>query len=171
MMSLLWMLLPFVVLIVALTVGIIIVFRKQGMFRPQPPAWPFYVKRPLSTPEQVLYHRLVRALPNHIVLAQVQASRVLGVLTGYDAKQWNDRVNRLSYDFVVCSKDAKVVAAIELDDVAPDEPTRIMAEAKKDKASAAAGLRLLRWSADAMPDDATIRSLFTPEAPRTLSSA
>lgn len=27
----------------------------------------------LSTPEQVLYHRLVTTLPGHIVLAQVQA--------------------------------------------------------------------------------------------------
>jgi hypothetical protein len=170
-MSLVWMLLPFVALIIALTIGVIVVFHRQGMFRPQPPAWPFYVKRPLSTPEQILYHRLVRALPNHIVLAQVQASRVLGVLTGYDFKQWNQRVDRLSYDFVVCSKDAKVVAAIELDDAAPDEPARLFAEAKKDKASAAAGLRLLRWSAHALPDDATIRSLFAPEAPRTLSRA
>ena len=29
--------------------------------------WPFYAKRPLSSPEQVLYHRLVKALPEHIV--------------------------------------------------------------------------------------------------------
>jgi hypothetical protein len=34
--------------------------------------WPFYAKKPLSPPEQVLYHRLVKALPEHIVLAQVQ---------------------------------------------------------------------------------------------------
>jgi hypothetical protein len=40
--------------------------------------WPFYLKRVLTQPEQVLYHRLVKALPNHIVLAQVQVSRVLG---------------------------------------------------------------------------------------------
>ena len=41
--------------------------------------WPFYAKKPLSQPEQVLYFRLVQALPNHIILAQVQLSRLLGI--------------------------------------------------------------------------------------------
>ena len=41
--------------------------------------WPYYAKKPLSQPEQVLYFRLVEALPDHIVLAQVQLSRLLGV--------------------------------------------------------------------------------------------
>ena len=66
--------------------------------------WPFYVKKPLSQPEQVLYHRLVKALPDHIVLAQVQVSRVLGVKKGFSFNEWNNRINRMSYDFVVCSK-------------------------------------------------------------------
>jgi len=46
--------------------------------------WPFYAKRPLSQPEQVLYHRLVAALPEHIVLAQGQVSRVLGAKKGFN---------------------------------------------------------------------------------------
>lgn len=41
-------------------------------------SWPFYSKKPLSAPEQILYFRLVKALPDHIVLAQVQLSRLLG---------------------------------------------------------------------------------------------
>src|SRR5262245_27505507 len=45
--------------------------------------WPFYAKRPLTQVEQVLYHRLVKSLPEHIVLAQVQVSRVLGVKRGF----------------------------------------------------------------------------------------
>ena len=47
--------------------------------------WPFYAKKPLTPPEQVLYHRLVSALPEHIVLAQVQLSRVLGVKRATEA--------------------------------------------------------------------------------------
>jgi hypothetical protein len=39
--------------------------------------WPFYVKRLLTQPEQVLYHRLVKSLPKHVVLAQVQVSGFL----------------------------------------------------------------------------------------------
>ena len=29
--------------------------------------WPFYAKKPLSQPEQVLYFRLIEALPEHII--------------------------------------------------------------------------------------------------------
>jgi hypothetical protein len=46
--------------------------------------WPFYARKLLSAPEQVLYHRLVKALPDLLILAQVQVSRVLGVRKGYD---------------------------------------------------------------------------------------
>src|SRR4051812_4207647 len=57
-----------------------------------------------EAPEQVLYHRLVAALPGEIVLAQVQLSRVLGVKKGFNFNAWHNRINRLSYDFVVCGK-------------------------------------------------------------------
>lgn len=78
--------------------------------------WPFYAKRVLSKPEQVLYHSLVEALPDHIVLAQVQLSRFLGVNKGENFHAWNNRINRMSADFLICTKDTSVVAVIELDD-------------------------------------------------------
>jgi hypothetical protein len=107
--------------------------------------WPFYAKRILSQPEQVLYHRLVEALPNHIVLAQVQVSRVLGVKKGSRFHEWNNRINRLSYDFVICDKTAAVIAAIELDDKSHESERRRDTDAKKSKATADAGLKLVRW--------------------------
>jgi len=67
--------------------------------------WPFYAKRPLFQVEQALYFRLVEALPDHIILAQVQLSRLLGVRKGNDYKAWFNRINRISADFVVCRKD------------------------------------------------------------------
>jgi len=30
--------------------------------------WPFHARKPLSVPEQILYFRLLEALPEHIVL-------------------------------------------------------------------------------------------------------
>ena len=119
--------------------------------------WPFYVKRPLSQPEQVLYHRLARALPDHIVLAQVQVSRVLGVKKGANFHEWNNRINRLSYDFVICSKDSTVVAAVELDDKTHESDDRASTDEKKNKASADAGLRLLRWHVRSLPSEEAIR--------------
>lgn len=119
--------------------------------------WPYYTKKPLSTPEQVLYHRLVAALPEHIVLAQVQLSRLLGVKRGSSFNEWNNRINRMSVDFVVCAKDSTALLAIELDDKSHQKPARIEADAKKNRALADAGLQLARWNVASLPDIATIQ--------------
>ena len=124
--------------------------------------WPFYSKRPLSVPEQVLYHRLVAALPEHIVLAQVQLSRVMGVKKGFNARGWLNRINRMSFDFVVCLKDASVVAAIELDDRSQGSADRIEADIKKSRAAGAAGIRLVRWNVKGLPDSDDIRHALEP---------
>ena len=119
--------------------------------------WPFYAKRILSQPEQALYHRLVKALPDHIVLAQVQVSRVLGVKKGPRFHEWNNRINRLSYDFVICDKAATVIAAIELDDKSHESERRRDTDAKKSKATTDAGLKLVRWHVKSLPDEAMIQ--------------
>jgi very-short-patch-repair endonuclease len=119
--------------------------------------WPFHAKKLLSQPEQVLYHRLVSAPPDQIVLAQVQLSRLLGVKKGFNAQEWNNRINRMSLDFVVCQKDSTAVAAIELDDRTHAREVRQEADARKEKALAAAGVPLIRWQATALPDDSAIR--------------
>jgi len=137
--------------------------------------WPFYVKRPLTQPEQVLYHRLVKALPNHVILAQVQVSRVLGVRKGFKFNEWNNRINRLSYDFLICGKDSTVIAAIELDDKSHESAHRIDTDAKKSKATTDAGLRLVRWHVKSLPDEQMIRREFSadeivPDRTRSLAS-
>jgi len=131
--------------------------------------WPLYAKRPLTQPEQVLYHRLIAALPDHIVLAQVQLSRVLGVKKGFNFNEWNNRINRLSYDFVVCQKDASILAAIELDDETHEHSARAGADRRKEKATSSAGIKLVRWQVAALPDTAAIRREIT-EGPPNLSN-
>ena len=122
--------------------------------------WPFYAKKPLTQPEQILYHRLVTAMPQCIVLAQVQLSRVLGVKKGFSFNEWNNRINRMSLDFVVCLKDSTVIAAVELDDKTHEKASRVEADAKKEKALSAAGIPLIRWQVSALPNEATIRQTF-----------
>ncbi len=136
-----------------------LVIAKFAIRKREPNPWPFYAKRPLTQPEQVLYWRLIKALPEHMVLAQVQCSRVLGVKRGFNFYEWNNRVNRLSYDFVVCRKDGSVVAAIELDDKTHESATRAEQDARKQRATEAAGVLLVRWNVATMPDEAVIRGL------------
>ena len=148
-----------IVFLLIAVVALLLYLKKHGLLEGKGTGpWPFYIKKPLTQPEQVLYHRLVKALPEHIVLAQVQVSRVLGVKKGSNFNEWNNRVNRLSYDFVVCSKDSTVLAAIELDDRSHESSRRSATDEKKNKATADAGLRLIRWNVKALPDEAAIQA-------------
>lgn len=122
--------------------------------------WPFYAKKPLSNPEQILYFRLKSALPNHIVLAQVQLSRFLGVKKGNNFQAWNNRINRMSADFLICAKDSSVVAVIELDDSSHDTDKRREADLKKDNAIKAAGIPIHRWNVKAIPDEPKIQEIL-----------
>lgn len=122
--------------------------------------WPYYAKRPLSQPEQVLYFRLVQALPERIILAQVQLSRMLGVKKGNKYQAWLNRINRMSVDFVICNKDYSVVAVIELDDKSHQRDDRRAADAKKDRALTSAGITIVRWQAKSIPNVTMIQSIF-----------
>jgi Protein of unknown function (DUF2726) len=157
-------LLVILLLLLVIAVVALLVAKRLGLLGGAAGPWPLYVKRPLSQPEQVLYHRLIRALPEHIVLAQVQVSRVLGVKKGANFHEWNNRINRLSYDFVVCAKDSTVIAAIELDDKSHESASRKKTDEKKNKASADAGLRLLRWQVRSLPSEQAVRDELLPKA-------
>lgn len=154
-----------VLILLAIVVAVLLYLKKRGLLEGSGSGqWPFYVKKPLTQPEQVLYHRLVKALPEHIVLAQVQVSRVLSVKKGSNFNEWNNRINRLSYDFVVCSKDSTVLAAIELDDKSHEPNRRMATDEKKNKATADAGLLLIRWNVKALPDESAIQRALRNEA-------
>jgi very-short-patch-repair endonuclease len=152
-----WLFLLLAVLVVAV---VILALKSKARRGEADEVWPFYAKKPLTQPERVLYFRLVHALPDHIVLAQVQLSRLLGVKKGNNFQSWNNRINRMSADFVVCNKDSSVVAVIELDDTSHERQDRQVADAKKDKALSSAGIRVVRWRPKALPDEATIKASF-----------
>jgi hypothetical protein len=66
----------------------------------------------------------------------------------------------LQYDFVICGKDASVLAAIELDDKPGNEKASTRCAGIKERASVAAGVRWVRWQATAMPNQTEILELF-----------
>jgi hypothetical protein len=121
--------------------------------------WPYRVKTPLSPAEQVAYHRLVDALPELVVLARVPLTSFLRVRKGQNWTEWYDRIDQKTVDFLVCERDFDVVMVIELDDPTRDRPGRARDVAAKTRALTAAGITLIRWRADALPDVAMIRSI------------
>ena len=152
-----WLLIVVVIVVVA---ALIVVSKaKKGAGTGDAP-WPIYAKKPLSSPEQVLYFRLCKALPEHIVLAQVGLGRILGVKKGNNFGEWFNRIDRMSADFVLCSKDLTIVAVIELDDASHQKAERQAADAKKDKALTSAGIRIVRWHVKSIPDETAIKVTF-----------
>ncbi len=133
---------------------------RRNAWRDADVQWPFFQRKPLASPEQVLYQRLVQALPGHMVLSRVPLCAVLGVRRGFDAATWSQRLRGLQYDFVLCSADATVLAAIELTGKARAKSDVPESDRIKQRASAAAGIRLLHWQAGALPDHAAIQAVF-----------
>lgn len=140
-----------VALLIILIVALLVKQLRADAIVPDEP-WPFYAKKPMTNAEQVLYFRLVEALPDHLILAQVQLSRFLGVAKGNNFHAWNNRINRMSADFVVCKKDGSVQVVIELDDHSHHNEERKNADTKKNKALTAANLPIIRWQVNDMPD-------------------
>lgn len=137
-------------------------FKRRGDNAPLDEVWPVYAKKVLSQPEQILYFRLVKALPEGIVLAQVQLSQLIGIKKGHNSYTWNNRINRMSVDFVICNRDASIVAAIELDDATHANIHRMAADKKKDSALASAGIPVIRWHVNSLPDSVFIQSAIRP---------
>ena len=66
----------------------------------------------------------------------------------------------MSADFLVCNKDASVVAVIELDDASHQRHDRQVADEKKDKALKAAEIKIIRWHVKSIPDVSAIQIEF-----------
>jgi very-short-patch-repair endonuclease len=144
--------------------------RRQASWRDRP--WPLEATQTiLSEPEQVLYRRLVEALPEYLVLPQVQLVRVMRFKRGQrDRAVWN-RISQLSIDFLIAKPDTSVVAAVELDDSSHLRVDRQDADARKEHALMSAGVPLIRWRVGKLPDVVSIKSAVTALGAGTAAAA
>lgn len=144
----------------ALVVAVVYSDRLRAKLYPPQKFWPYYARKVLSAPQQLLYRRLVKALPECMVLAQLPLARVIAVKRTAYAENWMSRIAAKSLDFVVCRPDSTVLAAILLEDSSGEDPFSAQADRFTDNALAAAGIVLLRWNAATLPSEAQIRQLI-----------
>ena len=117
-----------------------------------------YSRRPLMTDSEMdAYALLLDALPDYMDFPQVQVSRVLQVPKNKETYYWFNFISRLSYDFVICRTDGTPLAAIEIDDASHELPERQEADHRKNRATAAAGVAILRWPVGRLPGSVHIR--------------
>jgi Protein of unknown function (DUF2726) len=126
-------------------------------------AWPPQAVRVMTLGERQAFEILRRALPGHVVLAQVPLSRFISVPTRFPYAQWLQRAGRLGVDLLVCDFSSRAVAAVEVRTA--DESAR---SAKRHKRLMeilrAAGVTVHEWNEDALPTVAEARALFRKSA-------
>lgn len=144
-----------------IAIAVLVLAASIALIKGRKPSWPYRQKKPLSDVEQILYWRLVEALPECVILSQVTFSRFMRpnfvgrrAFGEYMAAQ--NKIAQKSIDFLVCLKDFTVVAAVELDDAshltAQDDA--------RDRLLESAGIAVLRMHVRDIPSAERIRALF-----------
>lgn len=126
-------------------------------FKPKP----YFSKKPLTITEIIFYQRLIEALPDYVVLAQVQLARFIDFdksrMHINEKYKWLQPIAYQSVDFLICNKDFSIVTAIELDDKSHASESAMNRDEKKSANLAAAKIPLIRWHAERMPLHEEIR--------------
>jgi hypothetical protein len=125
-------------------------------------AWEPQATRILTSPERLAYATLLRALPDHLILAQVPLSRFLRVPTRYSYAEWLARVGQLCADLVVCDASSQVLAVVEVRPTGQSDRGRKRFD-RMGRVLKAAGVPLHVWSEQALPSVTAAREMLTPE--------
>jgi hypothetical protein len=121
-------------------------------------SWEPTATRVLTGPEREAYHTLHRALPEHMILAQVPLARFLKVPTRNSYAEWMRRVGSLCADLVICDATSQVVAVVEVRQPLGRAKERAQKrQARMDRVLAAANIPVHVWLDGALPGPAVAR--------------
>jgi len=113
----------------------------------------------LGQPETLVYLLLKTAMPDHVVFAGVTLASVLDVPgTGFDREQQLRRLSTCPLDFVVCDRDMRIVAVVEIERPGAADPSG-MDRYKLDCLEAAA-VRRVALNPKALPPREALRALI-----------
>lgn len=116
-------------------------------------AWQPTPTRVLTAGEREAHGVLRRALPEHLILAQVPLARFLKVPTRHSYTEWLRRVGQICADIVVCEPNSLAVAVVEIRAADGQDSERARKrQARMERVVKAAGLPLHIWRDAAIPD-------------------
>lgn len=125
--------------------------------------WPFQPRKEiLTSSEQMLLSRLQAALPEHLVFPKVPLSRFLVLPPGERQREWMERISQITVDFLVVTKDTKVFAVVELNDLSPKSVDQKFSDKKRDMALTSAGIRVFHWDVRSMPSSTAVQEAMFP---------
>jgi hypothetical protein len=113
----------------------------------------------LGKTETLVYRLLQTGLPDHEIFANVTLSSVVAASGGgSQGEQQARRLSQYQLDFVVCERDLRIVAAVEVE--AGGGADAIGMRHFKEECLKAAGIRLVWFDAAALPRRQEIRALL-----------
>lgn len=148
----------------------------KGKRRPQEEAldtlaaWEPMATRVLTTSERDAFVTLCKALPEHIVLAQVPLARFIKVPTRNSYAEWLKRAGSLCADLVVCDSASQVIAVVEIRQPASKEKERsLRRHGRMDRVLTAARIPVHVWLEGAIPGPAIAREAILGAAASTVT--
>ena len=124
-------------------------------------AWPPEAARVMTAAEREAFDTLRKALPSHLVLAQVPLSRFLRVPRRHSYRDWLQRVGIVSADLLVCDSGSRVLAAVDVRG-AQESPRSRQRHQRMAEVLRAAGIRTLVWQDDNLPSAEQVRAQMIP---------
>ncbi len=115
--------------------------------------------RVLTVAERQAHTLLKQAMPGYLVLAQVPLSRFLSVKT--NQSDWLQAISGLSADLLLCDSGSRVLAVIDVRTAKLSDNSRRRHE-RMTTLLRKAGIKVLSWQADALPDVALARHQLLP---------
>jgi hypothetical protein len=134
--------------------------------------WPPTGTRIMSTPERLAYETLVRALPGHVVLAQVPLARFIKVESRHSYTEWLRRMGHQCADLLVCDSASAVLAVVTVQPPPAETSERARNRHRRmSRVLKAAKIPLHLWTSNALPTADVARRLLLSQADEATASA
>ncbi len=126
--------------------------------------WAPEATRVLTLRQQRALDVLVRALPGHLILAQVPLSQFIKVPTRNSYVEWLRRIGHVAVDLMICDRASNVIAVIEVraSDRVESDRTR-KRRSRVERVLRAAGIPLHVWNEALLPEPSAVRKAFAPD--------
>lgn len=126
--------------------------------------WPPEVTRVLAHRHRRAYEVLRRAMPEHVILAQVPISRFIHVPARLSYAEWLRRIGHVCVDLLVCDRSSHVIAVVEVRESGHRPSDRAKKREKRlERVLRAAGVPLQVWDDAWLPEPATVRRTLLTE--------
>ena len=127
--------------------------------------WPPEATRVLTLRHQRALEVLRRAVPEHMILAQVPLSHFIKVPTRHSYVEWLRRVGHVCVDLMVCDAASNVVAIIEVRQADKVDSERARKRQQRiERVLRAAGIPLHVWNEAFLPDPIAVRKALLQDS-------